>query len=111
MRLADLEADSQLDVPIDVGHNVKMLAQDPRYALAWQFIIEKLCRARALSYIPGRDQATDLMVWFEGRRFVGEQLLRIVEIPIPDAEPKLPPARTITEKVRRRAAKQAEQDQ
>ncbi len=110
MRLADLEADAQLEIPRDIGRAIKMLATDERYATAWQFIIQRLCGVRRLSFMPGRGEAAELMIWFEGRRFVGEQLLRIVETVIPDETPELLPARTMTEKVRRRTARQLARD-
>lgn len=110
MRLSELEADVQLDVPREIGHAIKRLAADPQYAAAWRFITEQLCGVRRLSFVPTRPEARDTMVWFEGRRFVGEQLLRIAETVITDTEPASPPARTMTEKARRRVSPQQEDE-
>lgn len=95
------EADSEIAVPRDAGGEIKTIAR--QYPVAWRFIIEALCRARKLSYVPGSDDARDLMVWNEGRRFVGEQLQRIAETPMPVETPPEPPARSMTEKARRRS--------
>lgn len=105
MKLSDLETDAQLDVPREMGRAVKALAADPRHKKAWGFILHQLCGLRRLSFRPGQANPAELMIWFEGRRFVGEQLLRIAESPIDDETPAEPPARTITERVRRREAK------
>lgn len=96
------EADSELDIPRDAGGEIKTIAQ--QYPVAWRFIIEALCRARKLSYVPGNTDARDLMIWYEGRRFVGEQLQRIAEKPLSPEEPSPePPTRLAAEKQRRRS--------
>jgi len=97
------EDDSHITVPRAVGGAIKEIAR--QYPLAWRFVIEALCRVGKLSYVPGNPDARDVMIWFEGRRFVGEQLQRIVDTPMEDEPPVLPPARTMTEKARRRQAK------
>lgn len=102
LSLSDLERDGQLAVPKDVGAAIKTLAADPAHQLAWRFIIDKLSGRNRLSFWPGAPESRDLMVWFEGRRFVGEWLERIAQEPIPEPEPIQPPARTMTEKARRR---------
>lgn len=101
--MAILEADSHIKVPRAVGGAIKEIAR--QYPEAWRFICDDLCRARRLSYVPGNTDAQELMVWFEGRRFVAEQLQRIADAPMEDDEPRLPPARTMTERARRRASK------
>lgn len=103
MRLSDLEADSQLEVPRDAGGAIKRLAGDPTYRLAWDFIVQNLCGVRRLSFVPGSPDATALMHWREGRRFVGEQLLRIAETKMPEETPAEPRTRSLAEKQSRRA--------
>jgi hypothetical protein len=108
MKLADLERDAQIEVPRELGRAVKALAADPRHQVAWRFILDRLCGQRRLSFVPGQPNPAELMIWFEGRRYVGEQLARIVEAPIPDDDdPPEPPARTLTERARRRTAKKS----
>jgi hypothetical protein len=102
MQLSKLETDAQLDVPRDAGGLIKRLANDPAYRLAWEFITQSLCGVRRLSFVPGAPEATEIMYWREGRRFVGEQLLRIAETPMPAEEAPEPPARTMTERAARR---------
>ena len=49
------------------------------------------------------DDIPMVMAWREGRRWVGLMLRRIVAEPMADPEPPpLPPARTMTERARRR---------
>src|SRR6266567_7202850 len=105
MRLSELETDAQLDVPREMGRAVKALASDQRHAAAWRFIVEELCGHRRLSFVPGRSDPTELMIWREGRRFVGEWLMRIAEAPMDDETPPEPAARTMTERALRRAKK------
>jgi hypothetical protein len=107
MELSKLEADAHLDVPVEVGRNIKALFADARYQVAVKFIVESLCGQRRLSFVPGQPSPADLMMWREGRRFVGEWLMRIVETPIPDAQEPEPPARTMTEKHERRTRRKA----
>jgi hypothetical protein len=105
MRLQDLERDAEIEVPRAVGGNIKQLARDPNYAIAWRFIIEDLCGRHRLSYRPGVDNPESLMIWLEGRRFPGEMLERIAAAEMPTETPAEPPARTMTERARRRATK------
>lgn len=105
MQLSKLESDTQLEVPRDVGGTIKRLASDPAYRLAWDFITQSLCGVRRLSFVPGVPEATELMCWFEGRRFVGEQLLRIAEAPMLDDPIPEPKPRTMAERQARRQAK------
>lgn len=107
MRLSEIEADGHLQVPPELGRAIKALAADERHAKAWRFIIDQLCGQRRLSFVPGLPEGRDMMLWREGRRFVGEWLVRIVETPIPDETPPEPPARTMAERQRRRAKRDA----
>jgi hypothetical protein len=103
VRLQKIENDAHLEVPVEIGRAIKALAADERHRKAWRFIIDQLCGQRRLSFVPGLPEGRDMMLWREGRRFVGEWLLRIAETPIPDETPSEPPARTLVEKQRRRA--------
>lgn len=107
MQLSKLETDAHLDVPRDVGGLVKRFANDPTYARLWSFLCDDIGRAGKLSYVPGQVDARDLMIWFEGRRFIGVMLQRIAAAPMPDETPPEPPARTMSERQRRRATKTA----
>lgn len=113
-KLSEIEADSQLDVPREAGRALKAFAEgaanEYQQQLAYRFILEVLCGVDRLSFVPGRENPADLMIWREGRRFVGQQLRRIVATPMTDEpEPEPPPPRTITERVRRREKRQAQQ--
>lgn len=108
--LQQLERDAQLEVPPEIGRAIKALAADKTHERALRFIIDRLAGYRRLSFVPGLPEARDTMIWLEGRRFVGEQLARLIETPIPESEPAAePPARTLTEKARRRAKSQPAQ--
>jgi len=99
--LQEIENDAHLVVPREVGGALKALAADPAHQIAWRFIIDQLCGQRRLSFVPGMPEGRDMMIWREGRRFVGEWLMRIVETPIPETKAE-PPARTMAERQRRR---------
>ena len=100
--LQEAESAAQITCPIDDGRAIKALAADPAHARAWNFILDVLCGVDRMSFALPDDSAAT-MGWRQGRRFVGLTLRDIVATPIPDAEPAEPPARTITEKARRRA--------
>lgn len=100
-----MEADAQIEVPRGVGGSIKALAHDPQYRAAWRFIVDQLCGQRRLSFIPNAPVPTEFMIWREGRRFVGEMLQRIADAPMVDEVPPEPPARTMTERVRRRGVR------
>jgi len=114
MRLKDLEADAQIGVPRETGRAVKALANGT--ANAWQqteafkFILDSLAGTDRMSFVLA-DDVPMVMAWREGRRFVGLQLRRIVATPMTEeAEPELPPARTMTERARRRDPSAATKD-
>ena len=107
MQLSRLEADAELEVPRDIGGLVKRFASDPAYTRLWDFLCNEFGRAGKLSYVPGQADARDLMIWLEGRRFVGVMLQRIAAAPMPDETPPEPRARTMVERQRRRATKTA----
>lgn len=100
--LQQIERDAQLEVPKEIGGNLKMLFADPNYQLSVRFIVDQLCGQRRLSFVPGLTEGRDMMLWREGRRFVGEWLVRIVETPIPEEATAESPARTMSERARRR---------
>lgn len=107
LSLKDLERDGQLAVSKEIGAAVKTLAADPAHQLAWRFIVDELSGRNRLSFWPWVPESRDLMIWFEGRRFVGEWLERLVREPIPEAE-KVEPYKRIstTERARRRSRAQ-----
>lgn len=101
--LKELDRAAQVDVPVEMGRALKALAADERHAVAWRYLLDEICGWRRYSFVPGVPEARDLMIWREGRRFVGELLMRIVETPIPDMEEPAPKPRTMSERQRRRA--------
>lgn len=103
MRLQD-EADAQIDVPRHIGGQWKEIAR--QYPDAYAFLIHQLCAKDRLVFLPLPGLPLELlMAQRDGRRFPAIMLERIVNTPMPEQTPPEPPARTITEKVRRRAAK------
>ncbi len=96
-------------VPLDAGAALKALANGTagpeEQKLAWRFIVYGLSGFDTLYYQPkpGADNTTNLMLWREGRRFVGGFMKKIAEEPVETATSPLPPPRTMTEKARRRA--------
>lgn len=101
MQLRELEADAQVECPRETGHNIKAFWNDPQYRLTRDFIINDLCGVHRLSSaLPGADAD-----WKNGRRWPGLVLEQIAATPMVDAAPAEPPARTITERVARRAKK------
>jgi hypothetical protein len=106
MRLKDLEADAQVEVPRETGRAVKALAAGRASELqqieAYRFILDNLAGTDRMSFVLA-DDVPMVMAWREGRRFVGLQLRRIVAAPmVEEPEPELPPARTMTERAKRR---------
>jgi hypothetical protein len=106
MRLKDLELDAQLEVPREAGSALKALAAGAagphQQMVAYRFILDALCGVDRMSFVLA-DDVPMVMAWREGRRYVGLQLRRIVDAPMSDPEPPPePPARTMTERHRRR---------
>lgn len=101
------EPDGQpLEVPEEMQGAIKALGNDPAHRVAMDYIIEVLCGRHRASFVAGVPNSAETMVWFEGRRFVGEMLARMIERPIDKKPPPpLPPARTTTEHARRRVRK------
>lgn len=98
--LRELEADAQVECAREVGHNIKAFWNDPKYRLTRDFLINDLCRVHRLSSaLPGADAD-----WKNGRRWPGLVLEQLATAPMDDPVPPEPPARTMTEKARRRAA-------
>lgn len=90
-----------IECPEEDGRALKALANDPNHKRAWEFILNNLCATDRLSFaLP--DESPAVMAWRQGRRFVGLTLREIVATPILDREPPEPPARTMTERERRR---------
>jgi hypothetical protein len=104
--MAAIEPDEKafdLEVPRDVAHQIKNIAQE--YPGLWKWVLEDLCRIYKLSWVPGTNRADSLAPILEGRRWVGLALLQIQANPVdPAPEPNNgPPAQmTMTERVRRR---------
>jgi len=111
MRLKDLELDAQLDVPRDAGSAIKALAAGTADAvaqrLAYRFILDNLAGVDRMSFVLAGDMPM-VLAWREGRRFVGVQLRRIVDTPMTDEPEVLPPARTMTERAKRRGVEAPE---
>jgi hypothetical protein len=103
--LRELEADAQMAVPRDAGSAIKAwkngTAGAAEQQLAWQFVIRELAGVGKLSFAIPDDPA--VMGWRQGRQFVGLQLETIAETPMEDPQTIEPPARTMTERVARRA--------
>jgi hypothetical protein len=101
--LEDLDYTVNMDIPEAAGVALKALASGTAGAeqqkLAYHFILHNLAGVDQLGFaLPGDP---DVMAWRNGRRFVGLQMERIVADP--GIQPAAPlPARTITERVRRR---------
>lgn len=101
--LSEAEAAASIQCPKEIGVAIKMLAADPAHARAWAFIVDVLCGTDRLSFaLP--DESPAVMGWRQGRRYVGLTLREIVATPIPEDEPRHPPARTMTETARRRTS-------
>jgi hypothetical protein len=103
--LRELEADATIGVPRDVGSAIKAwkngTAGPAEQQLAWQFVVKELAAVGKLSFaIPDEP---GIMWWRQGRQFVGLQLETIAETPMEAPQRVEPPARTMTERVARRA--------
>lgn len=94
----------QVEVDPEIHRAVKALGSDPAHAVAVQFIIYQLCGRHRSSFLVGVPNPTESMVWLEGRRYVGEMIARLIERPVEEKPVVQPPARSMTEKVRRRQA-------
>lgn len=85
---------------------VKALGHDETHQFAVDFIINVLCGRHRMSFVAGVPNSSETMAFFEGRRSIGETIARLIERAIPTPPPApLPPAKTQTEKARRRATK------
>lgn len=92
------------EVPPEMQGAVKALGNDPTHQVAVDFIVNILCGRHRMSFVAGVPNSAETMVFFEGRRFVGEMLARMIDRPIDKKpQPPEPPARTMTEKAARRA--------
>lgn len=87
-------------VPVHIHRAVKALAADEKHRVALEFIINELGGRHRISFVIGHAES---MVWLEGRRYVAEIIARLIEDAIPEVAEDLQPARTLTEKARRRA--------
>jgi hypothetical protein len=97
--LKDLETAVQIEVPEAVGMALKAFkAENP---VAYNFIVYELCGILKPAFAtPGSAEYAN---WYNGRRYIGIQIDNIVTTPMRGViAPPLPPARTITEAVRRR---------
>lgn len=106
MPLSGSDGDTPIEITRETARMIKALFADPHHQLALQFIVNDLCGQRRLSFVPGVPEATELMIHREGRRFVGEWLMRIVETAVPDELEDEPVARTMTAKAERRNKQQ-----
>lgn len=102
MKLSELEAAAQVECPREVGSNIKQFWNDPAYRLTRDFLINDLCGVHRLSFaLPDENER-----WRNGRRWPGLVIEQIATTPMePETPPPLPPARTLTEKTRRRDTK------
>lgn len=100
------EPDGQyIEVPEEMQGAIKALGNDPVHRRAVDYIIDVVCGRHRLSFVAGVANSAETMVWFEGKRSIGETLARMIERPMDKkSAPPLPPARTHTEKARRRKA-------
>lgn len=102
------EADGTFtEVPPEVHSAMKALGNDPAHRVALAYIIDDLSGRNHLSFVAGVPNAPEAMAWFEGRRFVGEMIARLIKDPIVTPPLRLRRAKTITESVRRRTLKSA----
>jgi hypothetical protein len=101
MTLQEAEALARVECPDAVRHALKALAVDPTHKMAFDFIVEQLCGINRLSAcLPHEAAAAN---WWNGRRYVGQQILDIVRSPIPE-KPQPPERRMSTsERVRQRS--------
>jgi hypothetical protein len=102
--LKELDYDVQMAVPEAVGEALKAFAigaaGPEQQRAAYRFIVHDLAGVDRLGFaLPGDG---DVMAWRNGRRFVGLQIERIVATPMDGAVERAPPARTMTERARRR---------
>lgn len=103
MQLREPDGNHQ-EIPPEIHSAVKALGNDETHKQAVRWIIEALCGRHRASFVVGVPNAAESMVWLEGRRYVGETLARLIERPVecPEGAPE-PPARTMTERARRRS--------
>lgn len=84
---SDLDAQEGIEVPREVGHALKALADgtanDAQQKKAYAFILYGLCGVDRASFVHAEDSQLT-MAWREGRRFVGRWLRQIVEAPFAD---------------------------
>jgi hypothetical protein len=100
MSLKEQEALARVECSDVVRHALKALFADPTHHLACSFIVDQLCGVNRLSACMPMDAAASN--WWNGRRYVGQQLLDIVRSPIPEKQE--PPSRRMStaERVRQR---------
>jgi hypothetical protein len=80
--LQETEALARVECSDAVRHALKALFADPEHKLACDFIVEALCGINRLSACQPADVST--ANWWNGRRYVGLQLIDIVRAPIPE---------------------------
>jgi hypothetical protein len=104
--LQDTETAVAIAVPQAAGTALKALkdrcATAEQQAIAYNFIVYELCGILKAAF--ALHGGPDAINWYNGRRFVGLQIENIATTPMDEPEIALPPARTITEAVRRRDA-------
>ena len=100
MTLQEAEALARVECSDAVRHALKALWNDPAHKMACDFIVEHLCGvARLTACLPG-DAAN--VNWWNGRRYVGQQIMDIVRSPIPERPVQQPSRVSTTERARRR---------
>jgi hypothetical protein len=104
MRLQQLEADAELEVPRHIGSQLKEAAR--QFPDLFRWIIYDFCGKDRTTYrpVPNIDMSI-VMAINEGSRMRGVFLERIINAPMPTETPPEPPARTMTERARRRTTK------
>jgi hypothetical protein len=99
--LRELDQDFMMEVPREDGR--KLQAMFRAHPEATDILLRDFCGIYRSSYVPGSDAPIAMAVRV-GEQRVGLKIIRIRDAVIPeDPTPPEPPARTMTEKARRRA--------
>lgn len=101
MHLKALEADAEIEVPRDIGGRLKDAAR--QFPDVFRWIIYDFCGKDRLVFRPIPHVDMGIVMGFnDGARSRGVLLERIINADMPVEVPPEPPARSMTEKARRR---------
>ena len=100
MTLQEAEALARVECSDAVRRALKALAADPAHKMAFDFIIEQLCGVNRLSACLPADVSS--VNWWNGRRYVGQQIFDIVRSPIPEKPVPVERRMSTSERARQR---------